>query len=306
MKVFLILFLTSCVAASSWAQLWSPEGAIWHHSFFSNDPTITNNNGYMTTSYYSDTLINGESCKVLLQVHNDVALYDTLYTKEIDSVVYVYNEQTSVFDTLFNYKASIGTSWKIPGIGSTTCGTQGIVTVANKGYSIINGFNLLWLKIDVDFDPQDNFNFWNYSDTIFQRFGTSELYFMPFSYCENNLELESIIGFRCYEDKDFSNLNVVNFGCDSILVVGFEEFNKDVSLPFSISPNPNNGQFAIYGQFSKGDVISIVSTEGRLMHSIQVNEQVENQLIDLDLNSGIYLLQITTAEGDFCERIRLE
>ncbi|MEY4894029.1 MAG: Secretion system C-terminal sorting domain [Bacteroidota bacterium] len=306
MKVLLILFLTCCFAVNSSAQLWSPEGAIWHHSFFSNDLTITNNNGYMTTSYYSDTLINGESCKVLLQVHNDVAIYDTLYTQETDSVVYIYNEQTSVFDTLFNYKANIGASWKIPGVGSTTCGTQGIVTVANKGYSIINGFNLLWLKIDVDFDPQDNFNFWNYSDTIFQRFGTNGLYFMPFSYCENNLELESIIGFRCYEDKDFSNLNVVNFDCDSILVVGFEEFNKDVLLPFSIYPNPINGHFAINGQFSKNDIISILSTEGRVVQTINIIEQADEQFIDLDLNSGIYLLQITSALGNFCEQIRLE
>ena len=75
---------------------------------------------------------------------------------------------------------------------------------------------------------------------------------------------------------------------------------------FTIGPNPNNGQFAINGHFSKGTVISIVSTEGRVVQTIHINEQADKQFVDLDLNSGMYLLQITTAQGNFCERIQLQ
>ena len=214
---------------------------------------VTNNNGYMTTTYDRDTLINGESCKLLLQVYNDVDLYDTLFTKEMDSVVYIYNKQTTVFDTLFNFKSSIGSSWKIPGNGFSACGNQGRVTVANKGYRNINGFNLLWMKVDVQFDPLDNFGLWDYSDTIFQRFGTNWEYFMPYSHCENNCELESISGFRCYEDDDFSNLNLFNFDCDYIPPVGinpiednyFSIYNDSKYLKVICSENIKNQHIEI-------------------------------------------------------------
>lgn len=92
MQTKLTLLPLCLFALTSYAQLWSPEGAKWHHSFYSSDPMVTNNIGYMTTTYDRDTLINGGACKLLLQVHNDVDLYDTLFTKEMDSVVYIYNK----------------------------------------------------------------------------------------------------------------------------------------------------------------------------------------------------------------------
>ena len=253
MKTKLTLLPLCLFALTSYAQLWSPEGAKWHHFFYSSDPMVTNNNGYMTTTYDRDTLINGEGCKLLLQVYNDVDLYDTLFTKEMDSVVYIYNKQTTVFDTLFNFKSSIGASWKIPGNGFSACGNQGRVTVANKGYRNINGFNLLWMKVDVQFDPLDNFGLWDYSDTIFQRFGTNRYYFMPYSHCEFNCELESIDGFRCYEDKDFSNLNLFNFDCDYIQPVGiipiedqyFSIYNDSKYLKVICSENSKNQHIEI-------------------------------------------------------------
>ena len=90
------------------------------------------------------------------------------------------------------------------------------------------------------------------------------------------------------------------------VIVGCAGFDEPEKPSFTIGPNPNDGQFTINGQFSEGDLISIVSAEGRLIHTIQVNEQTDKQFIDLDLNLGIYLLQITTEKGNYCERIRLE
>ena len=81
--------------------------------------------------------------------------------------------------------------------------------------------------------------------------------------------------------------------------------NETAKQKFTIGPNPNNGHFTINGQFSQGDLISIVSAEGRVVQTIHINEQTEKQFIDLDLNPGIYLLQITTAQGNFCEKIYL-
>ncbi|MEY3100596.1 MAG: hypothetical protein RIS63_1498 [Bacteroidota bacterium] len=82
--------------------------------------------------------------------------------------------------------------------------------------------------------------------------------------------------------------------------------NETAKQKFKIGPNPNNGHFTINGQFFQGDLISIVSAEGRVVQTIHVDEQAEKQFIDLDLNPGSYLLQMTTAQGNFCEQIHLE
>jgi hypothetical protein len=82
--------------------------------------------------------------------------------------------------------------------------------------------------------------------------------------------------------------------------------NETAKQKFKIGPNPNNGHFTINGQFFQGDLISIVSAEGRVVQTIHINEQTEKQFIDLDLNPGIYLLQMTTAQGNYCEKICLE
>jgi hypothetical protein len=81
----------------------------------------------------------------------------------------------------------------------------------------------------------------------------------------------------------------VNVGC-----AGVDEPEK---TNFSIGPNPNDGQFAINGQLYEGDIISIVSTDGRLIHSININQQTDVQLINLNLNTGTYLLEIENEFG---------
>ncbi len=97
------------------------------------------------------------------------------------------------------------------------------------------------------------------------------------------------------------------YSTDTVTVtVGCAGIDEPEKPSFQIGPNPNDGQFTINGQFSEGDLISIVSAEGRVVQTIHVDEQAEKQNIDLDLNSGIYLLQITTAQGNYCEKIRLE
>jgi hypothetical protein len=106
-------------------------------------------------------------------------------------------------------------------------------------------------------------------------------------------------------DKEVSNFNMnSDIWCVTMSsTLGLDQSEKQ---KFTIGPNPNNGQFAINGHFSKGTVISIVSTEGRVVQTIHINEQAEKQFVDLDLNSGMYLLQISTAQGNFCERIQLQ
>lgn len=153
MKVKLTIITVLFFSVISYSQLWSPVGAKWHHSFLGEFGQYS---GYISTTYEKDTVINGDSCKQFRQLYNGITVYDTLFTKEIDSVVFIYNDQTAIFDTLFNFRSNIGASWKIPGFGFSGCGTDGQVVVENKGQRNINGFDLLWLKVNVFFDPINN------------------------------------------------------------------------------------------------------------------------------------------------------
>jgi len=97
------------------------------------------------------------------------------------------------------------------------------------------------------------------------------------------------------------------YSTDTVTVtVGCAGIDEPEKPKFSIGPNPNNGQFAINGLLSEGDIISIISTDGIIIKRINVREQAEKLYINVDLSPGIYLLQISTIEGDFCEKIRLE
>jgi hypothetical protein len=97
------------------------------------------------------------------------------------------------------------------------------------------------------------------------------------------------------------------YSTDTVTVtVGCAGVDEPEKPKFSIGPNPNNGQFAINGQLSEGDIISIISPDGIIIKRINVREQAEKLYINVDLSPGIYLLQISTREGDFCEKIRLE
>jgi hypothetical protein len=83
------------------------------------------------------------------------------------------------------------------------------------------------------------------------------------------------------------------YSTDTVTVtVGCAGIDEPEKASFTIGPNPNDGQFTINGQFSEGDIISIISTEGRLMHTLLVNQQTDIQLINLKLKSGTYFLEI--------------
>jgi hypothetical protein len=83
------------------------------------------------------------------------------------------------------------------------------------------------------------------------------------------------------------------YSTDTVTVtVGCAGIDEPEKQSFTIGPNPNDGQFTINGQFSKGDIISIISTEGRLMHTLLINQQTDIQLINLKLKSGTYFLEI--------------
>lgn len=112
-------------------------------------------------------------------------------------------------------------------------------------------------------------------------------------------------------DGDYAVI-VSNGGCEdtsacySVTGIGYEEFNNDISI--RVIPNPNNGQFnlQILGEVQV-DLIQVYDVQGRLILNSPVNSSSEFIPVDLgNLESGLYILKISTEKGLIEQRVLIE
>ena len=76
----------------------------------------------------------------------------------------------------------------------------------------------------------------------------------------------------------------VNVGC-----AGIDEPEKPT---FTIGPNPNDGDFTLTGQITKGQTIKIKTMDGKVVYSKKMVENSEQQKIHSNLGSGVYFIII--------------
>src|SRR4051812_17090268 len=201
LRFWLVDFLFFLTSHGLYAQTWSPPGAIWHYNYFN-----IGFYGYSEIIYTGDTVINSITCKKLdrslhiidyiNQFHN--YYLGTEYTYEQNGVVFVYFNNH--FDTLFNFNASIGESWRLARQppNANLCDSNSIVTVLDTGTLIINSLPLRYKKVLFNYG-----NSWIFPDTIIERIGTTLWYMIPYDRCAAVDAYQG--GFlRCYSDSSFT------------------------------------------------------------------------------------------------------
>ena len=172
----LVLFLLC--SGLSFAQNWAPNGAQWHYSYYGFFP------GYVDIAYSGDTLIDGQVTKKLTKTFHglgwgmDVTPYSigTEYTYEANGVVYLrYQNQ---WDTLYNFSAQVGDSWRMAKQPFANVAPQNSrLKVIATGTKVINSNTLKYVKIDF-VDPQ--MNPLGFEDTIVENIGFIGSYFLPY------------------------------------------------------------------------------------------------------------------------------
>ena len=275
-----ILFLTSFAVNS---QTWCDPGANWKYSFFN-----FGSEGYTEIQYVGDTVINGQSAHILdkhLHAYNhwigQSEVYDLgmEYTYENNGVVYLWYENN--WDTLYNFNASVGESWRMakqPHLNF--CDSNSLLTVTAVGTKFINSISLNYLVLD--FSVPFGFTF---SDTIVEKIGFIGSYMLPYDMCDGALDVNEGGVFRCYEDDNFTTYKPHYSGqCD--FVVGIEENVLNTTL--KIVPNPASNQIEIIGELASNTQFVLVDSFGK---NWTVNRT--NGILDVsNLASGVYHLSI--------------
>jgi hypothetical protein len=80
--------------------------------------------------------------------------------------------------------------------------------------------------------------------------------------------------------------------------------NQSTLSTFTIYPVPNNGDFTLTGQITKGQTITIKTMDGKVVYTMRVEENTELQTIHTSLESGVYFVLIEDESNHLLSRIK--
>ncbi len=292
--------ILSVILLSSFAgrsQTWCLPGANWKYSYMNGFGT----EGYTQIQYIGDTVINGQLSKILdkhiyaFNYQNSQAVdidAGKEYTFETNGIVYLWYNNN--WDTLYNFNASVGESWRMAKQPFTNaCDSNSTLTVTAIGSKVINSQTLNYLVVDFSFPN-------GFSDTIVEKIGFINSYLLPYDFCNGSLDANEGGPFRCYEDNNFITYKP-NYpdNCDHIAGL----YEKEIDLGFDFSPNPATEIITIY--FSNGlntrTTCLLLYASGRETKAINLTG-TETQIDISDLNPGIYFVKV----GDRVEKVVVE
>lgn len=278
----LVLFLL--LSGFSFAQNWAPNGAQWHYSYYGFFP------GYVDIAYSGDTLIDGQVSKKLSKTFHglgwgmDITSYSigTEYTYEANGVVYLrYQNQ---WDTLYNFNAQVGESWRMAKQPFANVAPQNSrLKVIATGTKVINSSTLKFVNVEF-VDPQ--MNPLGFADTIVENIGFIGSYFLPYDMFDGAVDGNEGGPFRCFTAPNFATYKPIYLEvCDYIMSTTELEGNAS----FQIFPNPVSDQINIpESLIQQYNHYFILSNDGKVIQEGQTTTTLDVA----NLPAGNYTLLI--------------
>ena len=282
MMRLLVLFLL--FSGFSFAQNWAPNGAQWHYSYYGFFP------GYVDIAYSGDTLIDGQVTKKLTKTFHglgwgmDVTSYSigTEYTYEANGAVYLrYQNQ---WDTLYNFNAQVGESWRMAKQPFANVASQNSrLKVLATGTKVINSSTLKYVKVEF-VDPQ--MNPLGFADTIVENIGFIGSYLLPYDMFDGAVDGNEGGPFRCFTAPNFATYKPSYWEvCDYIM--GTTELEGNAS--FQVYPNPVSDQINIpESLIQQYNHYRILSNDGKVIQEGQTTATLDVA----NLPAGNYTLLI--------------
>jgi len=303
-KRFLPLLLFFIFSTTSSAQEWAPLGATWYYSVDGFGVE-----GYMMIESVSDTVIDGQTYRVLVKTQHSYNHITSIYFHGEIGREYTYYEDNKVYIwrnhvvyTLYDFGAVQGTQWQVPYTYSvdTICDSVGFVNCEFSDTVELNGFQL---KISL-LTPEEG-SYWSLGNPaeVIEYIGNTSYYLFP-NITENCpiADLSEGGAFRCYHDDILGWYTKVPQGeCD--FLVGIEE--KEVDW-VSVYPNPCADalrlRYLIHDIRSLGSardrylICDLYSIEGKRIREL-INEVMPageyEVMVDMaDIPAGIYYLKL--------------
>lgn len=283
-RIAILLYLLPFLAS---AQYFAPVGATWHYSEFSAAP-ITYQEYFMKFEVTGDTIIDGKDCTIL-EKEGKLTCYERPWTEYFhysNDTVFVYNQDSSTFQMLYDFNANTGDSWEIvvPGFPTGDVDTN-VVLVDSTDILTINGQSLKRQYVTYTFQSDEAPNY-QYPSVIIERIGDTEYLFNYYFDLLGVCDFNTSGGLRCYED---SLLGLYETGivdsCEHFeLVSGLNE--NDLSA-FQIIPNPSSDFIQVQLDQGSPEKIEFIDLHGKLILETQDN------LINIsEFDSGIYLVRV--------------
>ena len=282
--LFFILFLLFSV--SFHAQNWSPTGANWKYSYYGFFP------GYVDVLYSGDTIIDGQSAKILSKTFAGIDWSMSVvsnsigneYTYENNGVIYLrYQNQ---WDTLYHFNAQVGEHWRMAKQPFTSvCPENSRLKVTAIGNKIINNETRKYLVVDFC-NPDLSSLSWG-QDTIVENIGFIGSYFLPYDQFDGAVDGNEGGPFRCYSHDNFATYAPHFSGaCDYI--VGMEES----ALTFTIYPNPIQVEIHLSQDFlTRFTHYTIYSLDGKIHQEGPIAQTISLS----HLRNGNYIIEIASA-----------
>lgn len=299
-KILFILFVTIFGLQIN-AQMWCPPGATWHYRVYAN--MYPYYDGHLKLTVTNTVLINSIVCNNMVGTYIGKTMWPTsptttlnnyvdINTYESNKVVYIYNTDSSNFDTIANFNANIGDKWLGIKYPNSTClpplpnYSRSTLTVFDTGHVMINNIFLRKIKVSTQTSP-------SYSLTMIEKIAGLSGFLFPYNHCI--IDGPIFGNFVCYSDNNFPLYNPSSSICDYVPTgVGINKNSISNSL-LKLYPNPNNGNFNI--ELDKPYKVSIYNTLGDLVYDHEFSEAGNFQINLSDLAKGIYQLKAENAQG---------
>jgi hypothetical protein len=299
LSFLLCLFLVKIMVTGQ--QVWLPDGAEWHYGFDRADPALSF--GYIEIKQVGDTVVLGKSCKIIDQVQYR---YRTWYpTPGYDSgsvgKVITYSDDTKVytylnnrFYTLYDFGATVGTTWTVCWFGGIQPDT-GQVIVTGVDSAEINGQMLKLLHVTRT--PGSCIG-WT-SAVIAERMGCINEYMFPdydFT-CIVDVQINGY--FRCYQDNGFPLYSID--GSDTICDYITATENQPAYDPGTVRVFPNPASSTVMVESTLPGLnfneIDLFTLQGKKLLEFHFSSRREKEVNLDNVNPGMYLLQVITERG---------
>lgn len=302
-----ILIFTSSDSLLSQMPLWPSSDAEWHYS-------ITNHmswEGYSLIKIERDTLLDGNDSQIYSRTIKGITQinpnsYDTitlnegisLITSLKDSVLLTYNFNNLIFDTIIDFKANVGDSWKTY-IHNESCfgedNNSFIKTeVVNKDIISINGQDLLQFVL-----IRDGAEYGAEYDTIVQMIGSMHGNFNYNKFCPNSIEYYYENNLRCFSfwADGFNQFQFNQSGeeCDYLPTLNIENQVMKLDGITIVNPVIDNVIKLKNIDFSKVKQIKMYSAIGQEIDVLPANENDELRIyIKNNIQSGFYYIHLVS------------
>ncbi len=295
-KLILFLFFIFLINKSKSQVVFCPPGAEWHYSFYAMGLNQQINIVNESIKYIRDSVVNNESFKILYHkkffiAHNRFNVLQSLIKQNGDTIFVKNNCTANKWQTLYNFAALPGQSWKIvvyPFLSSPTYSITYTVSVQSVSTININNFNLKRLHV----------TYTSYADSkealITERLGCETFMFnyrntfdSDGDYFAENL---------CYRDDAFGLKQYTEKPCDYTYNVGIRETHFQ-NANIQIYPNPTFDFFTLSSENDpSNEKINLVIKD---IHGREIRQRNLHQLnseptkIDVsDLPEGLYLVSV--------------